>query len=104
VALFLANEVRSLIVGEAAAPRVVAEVRRIVEADPHVRALEEVLTLQLGPQVILVAVTADFHDALTLGEVWEAIRDLSDRIQRSDGRIGRIFLRPANGPDAVDPT
>lgn len=103
VAMFLANEVRSLIVGEAAAPRVVAEVRRILQTDPHVRALEEVLTLQLGPQVILVAVTADFHDTLTIGEVWEAIRDLSDRIQASDARIGRIFLRPAERTDSPNP-
>lgn len=99
VALFLANEVRSLIVGEAASPVVVAEVRRILETDPHVRLLEEVLTLQLGPQIILVTVTADFKDALTVGEVQEVIRDLSDRVQASDERIGRIFMRPAERSD-----
>jgi cation diffusion facilitator family transporter len=99
VALFLANEVRSLIAGEAAAPRVLAEVRRILEADPHVARLEEVLTLQLGPNAILVAVTLDFHDALTAGEVSSATAGLSDAIQASDQRIGRIFLRPANRRD-----
>ncbi|HZZ35017.1 MAG TPA: cation diffusion facilitator family transporter [Caulobacteraceae bacterium] len=99
VALFLANEVRSLIAGEAAAPRVLAEVRRILEADPHVARLEEVLTLQLGPNAILVAVTLDFHDALTAGEVLSATAGLSDAIQASDQRIGRIFLRPANRRD-----
>ncbi len=94
VALFLANEVRSLMAGEAAVPRVVAEVRRILEADPAVEVVEEVLTLHLGPESILVGVTLEFSDGLTGDEVQEAAQDLSDRVQASDDRIGRIFLRP----------
>jgi len=94
VALFLANEVRSLMAGEAAVPRVVAEVRRILEADPAVEVVEEVLSLHLGPESILVGVTLEFSDGLTGDEIQEAAQDLSDRVQASDERIGRIFLRP----------
>jgi cation diffusion facilitator family transporter len=94
VALFLANEVRSLMAGEAAVPRVVAEVRRILEADPSVEMVEEVLSLHLGPDSILVGVTLEFSDGLTGDEIQAAAQDLSDRVQASDARIGRIFLRP----------
>jgi cation diffusion facilitator family transporter len=94
VALFLANEVRSLMAGEAAVPRVVAEVRRILEADPSVEVVEEVLTLHLGPESILVGVTLEFSDGLTGDEIQEAAQELSDSVQASDRRIGRIFLRP----------
>lgn len=100
VAAFLAFEVHSLIVGEAAAPRVVAEMRRIIDTDPRVARLDEVLSLMLGPQNILVAITVDFHDALTAGEVQQATWDLSDRLQASDPRICRLFLRPAMRADA----
>jgi cation diffusion facilitator family transporter len=94
VALFLANEVRSLMAGEAAVPRVVAEVRRILEADPGVEVVEEVLSLHLGPNSILIGVTLEFSDGLTGDEIQEAAQDLSDSVQASDPRIGRIFLRP----------
>ncbi len=94
VALFLANEVRSLMAGEAAVPRVVAEVRRILESDPRVEVVEEVLSLHLGPESILVGVTLEFADGLTGEEIQAAAQDLSDQVQDSDDRIGRIFLRP----------
>jgi divalent metal cation (Fe/Co/Zn/Cd) transporter len=94
VALFLANEVRSLMAGESAVPRVVAEVRRIVEADRRVDVVEEILSLHLGPDSILIGVTLEFSDGLTGDEVQAAAQELSDAVQASDKRIGRIFLRP----------
>ena len=94
VALFLANEVRSLIAGEAATPRVVAAVRKILDEDTDVAVVAEVLSLHLGPDTILVGVTLEFRDGLTGDELQAAAQDLSDRVEASDARIGRIFLRP----------
>lgn len=56
IAGFLANETRSLIAGEAAAPTVVENIVRAVESVDGVGALVGVRTLHLGPQAILVAV------------------------------------------------
>ena len=94
VALFLANEVRSLIAGEAATPMLLAAVRKILDDDADVALTEEVLSLQLGPQSILVGVTLEFRDGLTGDELQTIAGDLSDRVQAADPRIGRIFLRP----------
>lgn len=96
VATFLANEVRSLIAGEAAAPHVIARAREIIAQDPRVFCVDEVLSLQLGPQTILVAVTLEFEDGLSGDQIQSAAQALSDLVQASDDRIGRIFLRPAN--------
>ncbi|MEI9965239.1 MAG: hypothetical protein WDM92_11580 [Caulobacteraceae bacterium] len=49
VAGFLANEVRSLIAGEAAAPSIVEAVRKVVEADPRVETVDDLMSLHLGP-------------------------------------------------------
>ena len=68
--------------------------RRILETDPAVDVVEEVLSLHLGPRSILIGVTLEFSDGLTGDEIQEAAQDLSDRVQASDERIGRIFLRP----------
>jgi len=94
VALVLANEVRSLMAGEAAHPRVVEAVRKIIVEDPNVEFVDELLSLHLGPESILVGVTLEFRDGLTGDEIQSAAQALSDRVQASDDRIGRIFLRP----------
>ena len=93
VAAFLANETRSLLTGEAAAPSVLAAVRAILEADPRVNDVAEVLSMHLGPQEILLGVTLDFDDALAGGEVGVAADELTGRIRQAEPRITRVFLR-----------
>ena len=53
-ALWLAHESRSLLVGEAADPEMVAAVREIALADPAVIGLGTVLTMHLGPEEVLL--------------------------------------------------
>jgi cation diffusion facilitator family transporter len=94
IAVFMANETRSLLTGEAASAEIVGEVRRILETDPRVVQVIEVLSLHLGPQEILVGVTIDFDDDLPGGGVEDAATDLSARIQAAQPAITRLFLRP----------
>jgi cation diffusion facilitator family transporter len=95
VAAFMANETRSLLTGEAAAPSVVASVRRILDADPRVVEVIEVLSLHFGPEDVLVGVTIDFDADLPGGEIEQAAQELSDRIQADQPSVTRLFLRPA---------
>jgi len=94
IAIFMANETRSLLTGEAASPEIVREVRAILEADPRVVQVIEVLSLHLGPEEILVGVTIDFDDDLPGGAVEDAASELSARIQDAQPAITRLFLRP----------
>jgi cation diffusion facilitator family transporter len=94
IATFMANETRSLLTGEAASPEIVQNVRRILEADPRVVQVIEVLSLHLGPEEILVGVTIDFDDDLPGGGVEDAASELSARIQEAQPAITRLFLRP----------
>ena len=94
VAVFMANETRSLLTGEAATPEVVADVRRILEADRRVVTVMEVLSLHLGPQEVLIGVTIDFDDDLPGGEIEAAADELSHAIQAAQPSITRLFLRP----------
>ena len=93
VAIFLANETRSLLTGESASPRIVEAVREMLAADPRVDTVAEVLSMHLGPQEILLGVTLDFHDALTAGEIEDAADDFAVRIREIDARITRVFVR-----------
>lgn len=93
VAIFLANETRSLLTGEAASPRIVAAVRQVLTNDPRIETVAEVLSMHLGPQEILLGVTLDFQDALTAGEIEDAADDFANAIRGVDPRITRVFVR-----------
>jgi divalent metal cation (Fe/Co/Zn/Cd) transporter len=93
VAIFLANETRSLLTGESASPAIVAAVHEMLAADPRIDTVAEVLSMHLGPQEILLGVTLDFHDDLTAGEIEDAADDFAVRIRTIDARITRVFVR-----------
>lgn len=93
VAIFLANETRSLLTGESASPRIVEAVREMLAADPRIDTVAEVLSMHLGPSEILLGVTLDFHDALTAGDIEDAADDFAARIRAIDARITRVFVR-----------
>jgi cation diffusion facilitator family transporter len=95
VAIFMANETRSLMSGEAAAPRTVAAVRALLEAEPAVEKVLEVMTMHLGPNAILLAITLDYRDDLPVHTAEEVTARFSAQIRKLDSRIGRIFVRSA---------
>lgn len=55
----------------------------------------ELLTMHLGPAEILLAMTLDFHDGLSRGDVQAAVDDLTEQLRREHPEITRIFLRPS---------
>jgi len=93
VAVFLANETRSLLTGESASALVVGEVKRVLAADSRVESVTEVLSMHLGPQEILLGVTLDFRDDLTAVEIEDAGDDFAGLIRTVDPRITRVFVR-----------
>ncbi|MBI1685486.1 cation diffusion facilitator family transporter [Caulobacter hibisci] len=100
VAAFLANETRSLLTGEAASPRIVAEVRKALESDPRIDSVAEVLSMHLGPQEILLGVTLDFQDHLTAADIEAASDHFAELIQGVDRRITRVFVRSGRAREA----
>ena len=98
VAFFLANESRSLIAGEAAAPDIVEKVRGIIDGDSRVQRTDELLSLHLGPKSIFFAITLRFREALSSAEVQQAAVDLGEKVKTADERIGFVFLRPSLSP------
>lgn len=99
VAIFMANETRSLIAGESAAPSIVAAARQAVQSDDRVCRIDEVASLHLGPQSILIAVTLRFRPGLSGDDIQRAAAEIAEKVQMSDPRIGKVFLRPSGSPD-----
>lgn len=95
VAFVLANETRSLITGESAAPRVVRAIRDAVATCDDVDGEVDISTLQLGPQEILVLVGLVLRDGIDRQQV---VRAITDRVREVDGRIARVYFRPVDAP------
>ncbi|MEJ8573288.1 cation diffusion facilitator family transporter [Microbaculum marinum] len=90
-AAVLAYETKGLIIGEAAGAPLVAGVRRIAMSAKGVRRINELRTMHMGPNDILVAISLDFADDMPAGEVERVISALEIDIKTEFPDIRRVF-------------
>jgi cation diffusion facilitator family transporter len=95
VALVLANETRSLIAGESVAPIVMQRLKETLDGINCITRLDDVATLHLGPGVILVALTIGFRPRATGASIDAAIREITECLQATDGRVAYVYVRPS---------
>jgi cation diffusion facilitator family transporter len=91
-ALWLAYESKSLLVGEAADPEVVAAIREIVLSDRDVTGLGVVLTMHLGPDDVLLNIEVQFTPGLTAEAIHDAVMRIEERITAPYPQVSRIFI------------
>lgn len=96
VAAFMSVEIRSLLVGEAVNPRVQAGIEAIFggEIGPHgpLIAINEIRTMHLGPDDVLVAASVDAIDGLPAEEVEAVTSQLERAIKTRFPEVRRIFI------------
>ena len=92
VALVLARETRSLIVGEPASENTVRAIRDAVAADPAVAGVDEVVTMHSSPDSIFLNVEVRFRADARVSELAKAIERVRHRIRAVDRRISRVFV------------
>ena len=92
VAVALGRENRSLIVGEAADPRLRDGVRDLIAAHPEVEAVEELLTMVIGRAEVLVAARIDLDDDITAGQVEALARRMEREIVDAHPFVKHFFL------------
>lgn len=82
IAVLLAIEMKSLLIGESAGPADEAAIRRAIEGAPDVRRLIHLRTQHLGPDELLVGAKVELDGHLSFAEVAAAI-DGTERLLRS---------------------
>lgn len=100
VASGLAVEIKSLLIGESAPPRTRRAIRRLLNAQPQILEIGQLVTLQHGDDVI-VAVTAHMRDTGTSRELIGAIAACKESIQAAFPQIRWIFFEPIKGQSAA---
>jgi cation diffusion facilitator family transporter len=94
IALVLASEMRSLLIGEAATPADVASVQRVIEGDARVRRVRDVRTQQLGPQEMLVGVELELDPALSGVQLSDALDEIEQAIRTAVPGAQQVYLEP----------
>jgi cation diffusion facilitator family transporter len=91
-AIWLAFETKGLLIGESANQWIVSGVRELVSNEASVDAVNEVLTMHMGPEYILVNISLDFSDDLPAGEVEKIVASLDGKIKTKYDKVKRIFI------------
>lgn len=94
IAIILAIEMKSLLIGEAATGEMVNTIRAIIEGDPAVKRLIHMRTQHVGPEEVLVGAKINFNDNLTIGDVSIAVNRIEGSIRASVPEATLIYLEP----------
>ena len=96
VATFLAREVKSLLVGEAADPALIRSFEELAALDPNVEQVLNVLTLQQGPGEIVVAAKLRFRAGMDTDTLVEAINAFERALKARVPEVRWSFIEPDN--------
>ena len=91
-ALLLAGETKSLLIGESANKEVVQGIRDLAGSRKEIKQVNEVLTMHMGPDFILVNISVDFVDPIQATEVELTVAALDQTIKRAFPQVQRIFI------------
>jgi hypothetical protein len=92
--IILVNETRSLIAGEAVAGPIMEELHRVLAADSRILQIDEIATMHLGPQAILMALTLRCRSDLSIPALDDAIREITFTLQSVEKRVAYVYVRP----------
>jgi cation diffusion facilitator family transporter len=91
-ALLLASETKSLLIGESANKEVVQGIREIAGSYKEIKQVNEVLTMHMGPEFILVNISVDFVDPIFATAVEVTVAGLDKAIKQAYPHVQRIFI------------
>lgn len=94
VAIFLAKEIQSLLVGESADPRLQRTVEQLAIEDPNVDQVLRLLTVQQGPGEIVVAMKLKFRPGLETGQLVDAINAFERQLKQRVPEVRWSFIEP----------
>lgn len=105
-AIWLAMETKGLLIGESANRDVVASIRRLASEAEGIDEVNEVLTMHMGPNFVLVNLSVRFQRDASAERIERAIAALDRRIKQEHEIVKRIFVKAEAraGVDEIPPT
>ena len=91
-AVWLAYETKGLLIGESANPEVIACIHEVAKRHDEVEGVNEVLTMHMGPEFILVNMRIDFVDGTTADTQEAVIDEINKTLKTEIPRVKRVFV------------
>jgi len=92
--LFLAQESKSLLIGERAHPEVRRSILEIANDQPGCLKANGLFTVQLGPQQILAFLSLEFAGGMRARRMEETVIELEQRIREANPDVVGLFIKP----------
>jgi len=92
VAIFMANETKRLLIGEAAIDKEIKEIEDILSSYKELEGYGNIKTMHLGPNDIMLGANVNFKDNLNVKDVESIIADMKKRIVSTNPDIQHIFI------------
>ncbi len=91
-AVWLAYETKGLLIGESANRPVVRGIRRLAAGQEQIEKVNEVLTMHMGPEFILVNISVTFRPGLSSNDIVASTARLDRAIKRNYEAVKRVFI------------
>jgi cation diffusion facilitator family transporter len=91
-AIWLAVETKGLLIGEGANKEIVASIRQLAESVDGVENVNELLTMHMGPDYILVNISVRFRREQMTSELEVLIQNLDAEIKAEHPTVKRVFV------------
>jgi cation diffusion facilitator family transporter len=92
VAYALGRDTKDLLIGEAADPELRLDIQHAVAQHPEVEAVLELLTMQLSPDDVLVAMRIDFVDGLDSQRIERVSTEIEQELTENLPSVRHVFL------------
>jgi len=90
----LARETKALLIGETAQPHVRESIMHIARQDPDIRNVNGVFTVQMGPDQVIAALSAEFYDELNTTQIEQCVGRIEAAIKQARLNVTTLFVKP----------
>lgn len=93
-AVLIARESKSLLIGERADPLLSRSILKIAAGEPGVVGAKALVTMQLSPNQVVVALSLEFEDELRTAQIEDLVVALEDKVRSSHPEVVALFVKP----------
>jgi divalent metal cation (Fe/Co/Zn/Cd) transporter len=94
IAIVLARETKGLLIGEPARSELVSSICAMARAQAGIRHSNGLFTVHIGPRQVVAALSVDFTDTLSAGEVETIVATLEDRVRKAHPEVVSLLIKP----------
>ena len=99
IAIILAIETKSLLIGEGALPEQIVRIEHAITSSPEVLSLIDMRTEYLGPETLLVAAKIEFSGETSPSDISGDVDTIENRIREVEPLAKIIYLEPGSSED-----